>query len=315
MSVLLIEHHITFRPASRRAKPSGSYGKSLPGPACCTLIVVTRDRHHLLRRCLLGGLRDVAAAGYEVVLVDQSREWETARLTDGIPGLRYLRSGPGLSVGRNVGVAATSSPFVAFTDDDVTIGPGWLESLAAALDEVSDAGAVCGRALTPGGKLLQGGSQGIYRWPADPFRLGSGYNMAFRRCALDDVGPFDPELGAGGRFVSSEDTDMFYRLLRGGWAVVCRDDIAVVHDDWRSHRLEFALQFRYGVGTGAQTAKHLRAGDSVGGRFGLARAGRQARQVGSSLAEGHPRVAAKEAFFLAGMTMGFMRRLGSRTRT
>lgn len=39
-----------------------------------------------------------------------------------------------------------------------------------------------------------------------------------------DAGPFDEQLGAGGRFASSEDTDMFYRVLRCGWVVMCRDE-------------------------------------------------------------------------------------------
>ena len=276
--------------------------------AQCTLAVVTRDRHHLLARCLLDGLRHVAASGVAVVVVDQSRGDDTARLVADVPGLRYLRSGPGLSVGRNVAVEATATPLLAFTDDDVRISPGWLESITDVFAEVADAGAVCGRARTPQGDLLPGGVDGVYRWPADPFALGSGYNMAFRRQALDDAGPFDPELGAGGRFASSEDTDMLYRILRSGWAVVCRDDVTVVHDDWRSHRHELSLQFRYGVGTGAQTAKHLVAGDRHAGRLGGARLARQLRQIGGSLAGGHPRMAAKEAVFVGGMAVGFVLR-------
>jgi GT2 family glycosyltransferase len=271
--------------------------------------VVTRDRHHLLARCLVEGLRDVAASGVAVVVVDQSNGDDTARLVGDIPGLRYLRSGPGLSVGRNVAVEACATPLLAFTDDDVRITPAWLPSVMDAFGEVADAGAVCGRALTPQGTLMPGGVEGVYRWPADPFALGSGYNMAFRRQALEEAGPFDPELGAGGRFASSEDTDMLYRVLRSGWAVVCRDDITVVHDDWRSHRREFSLQFRYGVGTGAQTAKHLAAGDRYAGRLGGARLARQFRQICGSLASGHPRMAAKEAVFVSGMTTGFALRL------
>lgn len=283
------------------------------GPQC-TLAVVTRDRHHLLARCLVEGLRDVAASGVAVVVVDQSRGDDTARLVDDIPGLRYLRSGPGLSVGRNVAVEATATPLLAFTDDDVRIPPGWIQSIRDALGDVSEVGALCGRARTPRGDLLPGGAEGVYRWPADPFALGSGYNMAFRRQALEDAGPFDPELGAGGRFASSEDTDMFYRVLRAGWSVMCSDDITVVHDDWRSHRDEFSLQFRYGVGTGAQTAKHVVAGDRHAGRLGWARLARQIRQVSGSLANGHPRMAAKEAVFLGGMATGFVFRSLSSAR-
>lgn len=273
----------------------------------CTLAVVTRDRHHLLSRFLLDGLQEVAASGFAIVLVDQSTGDETARLVREIPGLRYLRSGPGLSVGRNVAVDATTTPLLAFTDDDVRIFPGWLESMVKAFGDRCDVGAVCGRATTSDGQLLPGRSQGVYRWPADPFSIGGGYNMAFRRRALDDAGPFDPDLGAGARFASSEDADMLYRVLRAGWAVACRDDITVVHEDWRSHRAELALQFGYGVGAGAQTAKHVAAGDRDAGRLGLALLGRQGRQILGSLVGGHPRMAAKEALFVGGAAAGFAR--------
>lgn len=293
----------------------GGYRTPLLDPTTdCTLVVVTRDRHHLLERCLLQGLREVATSGVPIVLVDQSSGPETARLVDDIVGLRYLRSGPGLSVGRNVGVEAVATPLVVFTDDDVTIGPGWIESIVAAFAQAPDVGVVCGRARTPRGDLIDGCRQGVYRWPTDPFVLGSGYNMAFRRQALADAGPFDPHLGAGGRYASSEDIDMFYRVLRAGWAVVCREDVVVVHHDWRSHLQDFVLQFRYGVGAGAQTAKHLRAGDRSAGRLGVARANRQARMVGAALAGAHVRVAAKGTSFIAGMVVGVVLRLAAPSR-
>jgi GT2 family glycosyltransferase len=276
--------------------------------------VVTRDRAHLLARFLLDGLREVAEGGFSIVLVDQSTSDETAHLVSGISGLRYLRSGRGLSVGRNVAVQAVTTPLLAFTDDDVRICPGWLERIVEVFHRNPDAGAVCGRARNSRGQLLQGGAEGVYRWPADPFALGSGYNMAFRRRALQEVGPFDADLGAGGRFASSEDTDMFYRVLRAGWSVVCCDDITVVHGDWRSHRTEFALQFRYGVGTGAQTAKHLAGGDRDAGRLGLARVRRQLGQVLASVVQAHPRMAAKEAVFVGGVAAGFVLRLVSSAR-
>ena len=262
----------------------------------------------MLERCLLPGLREAAERGHEVVVVDQSDGGETETLLAGLPGVRYLRSAPGLSRARNTAIAATSADAIAFTDDDVVIPAGWLDAIAGAFAAEPDAGAVCGRAVTPAGELHPGAPAGIYRWPAHPFRLGSGFNLAVRRRALEDAGLFDEELGAGARFTSAEDTDLLYRLLRAGWSVVCRDDITVVHDDWRSSTDELRLHFAYGVGAGAQTAKHASAGDRRATWFAVREAAHHVFMVGRESARRRPRSALLQLPFLAGLATGYVRR-------
>jgi GT2 family glycosyltransferase len=269
------------------------------------LAVSTRDRPEILARFLLPGLSELAAADVAVVVVDQSSGPQTADLLDGVPGIRYVRSGPGLSRGRNVAVAETSTPLIAFTDDDVTLGAGWLEAIVRAFDRADDAGAVCGRGVTPNGALLPGSTDGVYRWPVNPFGLGSGFNIAFRRQALDAVGPFDEELGAGARFEAGEDTDMLYRILRAGWSVVCSDEITVVHHDWRSRADEVRLHRGYGIGAGAQTAKHVAAGDRVAGRIALRHAGRHLVTLVRSAGTLRLHVARLQVAYLAGLAAGF----------
>lgn len=276
-----------------------------------TLAVVTRDRASLLARYLLDGIREVVASGFDVVVVDQSVGEDTARLVLPIAGARYLRSSPGLSVGRNVAVVATRTPLVAFTDDDVSISPGWLDALLGAFCAVPDAGAVCGRGISDRGAVLPGARPGVYRGPTDPFTLGSGFNLAFRTAALAGAGPFDEQLGAGGRFAACEDTDMLYRMMKAGWAVVCSDDITVVHHGWRSPGQQLRLHFGYGLGTGAQAAKHLAAGDVTVLRFALLRAGRKLAAALAALLGVQPRVAAVQLAFVAGMATGFASRLRS----
>lgn len=268
----------------------------------------TRDRPEILARCLLPGLGELAAAGVAVVVVDQSSGPETAGLVEGLSGVRYVRSGPGLSRGRNVAVAETFTELIAFTDDDVTLGSGWLEAIVSAFDRFDDAGAVCGRGVTPTGVLLPGSSDGVYRWPTNPFGLGSGFNIAFRRDALDAVGPFDEELGAGARYEAGEDTDMLYRMLRAGWSVVCSDEITVVHHDWRSRADEVRLHRGYGLGAGAQTAKHVAAGDRVAGRIALRHAGRHLVTLARSTATLRLHVARLQVAYLAGLAAGFQNR-------
>jgi hypothetical protein len=270
------------------------------------LAVATRDRAELFERCILPELTRAASAGYEVVVVDQSEGPETRTLVEDVGGIRYLRSEPGLSRARNEAVRSTRAPLIAFTDDDVTLPSGWLPRIVELFAAAPDAGAVCGRAVTPDGRLLPGSRSGVYRWPAHPFRLGSGFNLSLRRDALEEVGAFDERLGAGGRFSSAEDTDMLYRLLKVGWSVVCSDDITVVHHDWRSRRAEVRLHYRYGCGAGAQTAKHVAAGDRAAARVALREAWLHVATVPRALLSGQLRTAWLQAPFLAGLARGFV---------
>jgi len=273
-----------------------------------TLCVVTRDRAETLARCLLPGLRDLLAEGFPIVVVDQSSGSETAGLVGDLPGATYLRSEPGLSRGRNVAIGSTKTPLLAFTDDDVSLPQRWLGTIAALFDQTEDAGAVCGRASTPEGELLPGKSAGIYRWPASPFGLGSGFNLAFRREALDAAGPFDEELGAGARYRAAEDTDMLYRILRAGWSVVCSDTISVVHHDTRTGGDERKLHHGYGLGAGAQTAKHLSAGDSAALRIALREIAAHLAWFARSILTLRLRPARLQIAFAAGLLAGFRER-------
>jgi glycosyltransferase involved in cell wall biosynthesis len=272
------------------------------------LAVVTRDRADLLGRHVLPGLKAAAEAGYPVVVVDQSKGDETRELLREAPPITTLSSEPGLSRGRNVAVAETSAELIAFTDDDVTLPTGWLPRLVDEFDRHPDAGAVCGRGVTPSGELLPGRAAGSYRFPTNPFGLGSGFNLAFRRLALADAGPFDEELGAGAPFHAGEDSDMLYRVMERGWTVVCSDAVTVVHHDWRAGREELRLHFRYGLGAGAQTAGRIAAGDSVARGIALHEGWKHVSTFAVALPRLRFRTARLQVAFLAGLGTGFVRR-------
>lgn len=278
------------------------------------LVVCTRSRPLLFGRHLLPSLAE-ATGGGRVLVVDQSTDDKTAALLDDVPNATRITSGPGLSVGRNVGINATTESIVAFSDDDVTLPPEWLDRIARAFDD-ERIGAVLGRATSPGGELLPGAEAGSYHWPTNPFGLGSGFNMAFRRRALEEAGPFDERLGAGTAIGAAEDSDMIYRVMRAGYAVRCVDGIEVVHHDWRSPREEVALHFRYGQGVGAMTAKHVRAGDRAALRIAWRTATDQLFWFGVHVVRRRWRDVGRHPAFVAGIVVGALRwmRLISRGR-
>jgi GT2 family glycosyltransferase len=273
-----------------------------------TLVVATRDRPALVARFLVPLARTATAQAWEVVVVDQSSADKTRQLLETVEGVRYLRSEPGLSRARNVGVRETEAAVIAFCDDDVEVSPDWFDEVRRLFDEHVDAGAVCGPVRTQAGRLLPGVQPAVYRWPSHPFRLGTGANVAVRRAALDEVGLFDEDFGAGAPFHAAEETDLLYRIQRAGWGIVYSERLEVVHWESRSLREELRLHFRYGYGAGAQTAKHTVSDDAHALRFGGAEVVHHLAWLGRSVVRGQLRAAAHQLPFLAGFATGFARR-------
>jgi hypothetical protein len=273
-----------------------------------TLALSTRDRPQLVARFVVPALPLFTEEGFPVVIVDQSGSGETEGLLREVPGITLLRSEPGLARAHNVAIEATRTELIAFTDDDVTIEPAWLYGIVAEFDRAPDVGAVCGRVVDRWGRLLPGKESGIYRWPMNPIGLGTGANIAFRRAALVDTGPFDEELGIGAEYRAGEETDMLYRVMRAGWTVACSDQLTVMHHDWRTVRDELALHYGYGLGAGAQFGKHAAEGDWTAGRIALKEAGRHCLSFLRGLARLQPRVVRLQPPFLAGLAVGFVRR-------
>ena len=270
-----------------------------------TLAVVTRNRSNEFAEFLLSGLLEVLAAGFHVVVVDQGDDDRTKRVVETLPGgVTYVRGGHGLAAGRNQALAFVGTQFVAFTDDDIVVTAGWLTSLAAILWKDRRIGAVCGRGRWTTGELMPGAPEDQYVYPTSPYRLGSGYNMAFRREALSATGPFDINFGPGARFGSADDIEMLYRLLREGWSVTCSDRPVVIHPEWRGRPAELWRQFRYGVGVGALAGKYRAKGDPYIMLYLRGRITRQTERLRGALRDRILSLIFIRAAFLIGLPIG-----------
>ncbi|MEV5546357.1 glycosyltransferase [Streptomyces sp. NPDC052309] len=127
-----------------------------------------------------------------------------------------LRSGGrGPAAARNTGIRAVTSPWTAFLDDDVQVGPHWRDQLVQDLAEAApDTAAVQGVIAVP----LPG-----ERRPTDWERGTAGLararwitaDMAYRTDALKQVGGFDERFTRAFR----EDADLALRVLDAGWRI------------------------------------------------------------------------------------------------
>lgn len=238
-----------------------------------TIAICTRDRAADLARCL-ASLQLLPADGQEILVVDSApSDDSTLRVVQQFPGVRYLREARrGLAKARNSALRAAQGEIVAFTDDDVTVDPGWLRAL---LHHFADPLVLGVTGLTMPFELETPAQEWFERFapfgrgfqrrvfdmtnhnPLRPNAVGSGANLALRRAVLHLVGPFDEAFGPGTPSKSGVDTELITRILQAGYRLVY-DPSAL---NWHRHRREWEAMVRrindYGTGDGAFWTREL----------------------------------------------------------
>lgn len=237
------------------------------------IVVATRNRGSRIVALIESVLRGDPDADVELVIVDQSDDDTTRRavaafFTDGRVRYEHLDVA-GTSHARNHGIAVTTAPFIAITDDDCTVPSDWTAQLGAAFDRNPRIGVVyCNvdpvpttepghtpHIRFPGSRIVAGLGDLRARQP-----LWMGAGMALRRETVADVGGFDEALGPGTRFGACEDNDIAWRALRRGWWVYEHAGTSVRHDGFRSLAQLGELSNRDFYGIGATIAKYLKTG-------------------------------------------------------
>lgn len=206
-----------------------------------SVVIPTRARHALLRRCLDAVLaQQLGGVPFEVIVVDDEHDSETLHMIRGLqripgeidgsvkPDLVYLRpvAGQGPAVARNRGWRAARAELIAFTDDDTVPQPGWLEHGLRAMAEAPHWSALCGRVVVP---LAP---QPRHR-PTDHELMTLGLqeaefvtaNAFVRRGALEQVNGFDERFTRPWR----EDSDLQFRLVQQAGPIGRCADAVVFH--------------------------------------------------------------------------------------
>ena len=215
-----------------------------------SVIICTYNRCQSLGKAL-GSIADLTlpeSIEWEVLVVDNNSSDQTHAVVEDFcrrhPGrFRYLFEPlQGKSHALNAGIREARGDIVAFTDDDVTVEPTWLENLTSALHDGEWAGA--------GGCVLPERSFAPPPWlPVDAdyasgplalFNPGSGVgqlseppignNMAFRKEIFDRHGGFRTDLGPRpGNEIRNEDSELGDRLLRAGERLRYEPSATVYH--------------------------------------------------------------------------------------
>jgi GT2 family glycosyltransferase len=179
----------------------------MPG-ASASIVIPTRGRPSYLQVALESIAPQAAAAGADVLVIDDSGPSADIRALAERFNVRYEPHPRrlGLNVARNTGVERSSGELVVFVDDDVRAHPGWLVALLDAAERHPRVDVFAG----PIRAKLEGRAPrgcGRERPPITTLDLGAedtdtkyawGANMTIRRSALERVGPFDVALEQGG---------------------------------------------------------------------------------------------------------------------
>lgn len=287
-----------------------------------SLLICSRERPQLLLETIESVLNG-AQLPAEVVIVDQSASPHPALAVWARPGpaLRYIRSATrGLSVARNVAIAASSYGDLVIIDDDMFVERDWFGAMVAALRAEGPRAVITGRVLPDAAANAPGGFVPALATDEQPARycgrlardVLAGGHMAARRQVFEEVGGFDARLGAGSRFPAADDNDLGFRLLKAGYEIVYAPQAVVYHRAWRPAREYLTMRWRYGRGKGGFYGKHLPTETRhMGGRI-TRDIGRRARGL-LDRARRDARGAAGDVVYSLGVLVGVMQwRLGPR---
>ncbi len=232
-----------------------------------SIVICTRDRAGALEATLdrYGVLQH--DSDWDMVVVDDGSHDGTADLLAGRaerdPRLVVVATaGVGLGAARNVGWHAAAGPLILFTDDDCYPDPSLLDEVrrCMAAPEIHFIG---GRLLpfTPADAsvavVMRSRRVPVPPRSFVPAGLLPGANLTIRRSALEAVGGFDPEFGAGTPF-PAEDVELVARLAANGFTgAFDPGPVLYHHHDRRSDEAVDRLRRLYDRGRGAYYAKCL----------------------------------------------------------
>jgi glucosyl-dolichyl phosphate glucuronosyltransferase len=171
---------------------------------------------------------------WEVLVIDNNSSDQTREVAEDFcrrfpDHFRYLfEPQQGKSNALNTGIREARGEILAFTDDDVTVEPTWLENLTASLHDDAWAGA--------GGRIYPARDVSPPHWLAlkGPYSMAGllalldrgedacqlieapyGANMAFRKSMFEKYGGFRTDLGPPPK-LRGEDTEFCQRLMKAG---------------------------------------------------------------------------------------------------
>lgn len=229
-----------------------------------SLVMATIGRTAEVAR-LLASLDAQVYRNFELVVVDQNPDKRLApllaRYADRFTVMQ-LRSQPGLSRARNVGLEKVSGDLVAFPDDDCWYLEDTLQRVCDLFRTHAEWGGIAGRSVDEQGRdaALHWGEKDGALDRFNVWRRAISYTIFLRRSIVEAVGMFDANLGVGAGTIygSGEETDYLIRAIAAGARIHYAPDVTVHHPRPAMEINAYVLQraYSYGCGMGRVLVKH-----------------------------------------------------------
>ena len=249
-----------------------------PRPPRVSVVVVSRNRAALLRKCLESLQKSESLDTLQLIVVDNGSIDGSGQMDSDFPEVRFVRlpKNFGLTKALNIGWRAADAEYVFFLHDDTEVSPNAAVALADVLDANADAAAVCPLLVDEnGGAAPQLGNlppDGAWR-PADiagqdpvAVEYPRGAALMARVYSIKAIRQIDERYGQWG-----SDADLAAQIRRASKKILLVPAARVMHHDKREYTAHERADFRL--------AQAVFAGKYRGFAAGL-----QARLLGSIFA-------------------------------
>jgi glucosyl-dolichyl phosphate glucuronosyltransferase len=201
-----------------------------------TVAVITYNRSRFLKETLVDLVRqDYPAGHWEILVIDNNSTDDTAAVVAAFasqnPAPRHvIETEQGLDHGRNRAIEEARGELLVLIDDDVLMGPDWLNQLTAPFSPQDS-----GRIGVVGGEVIPIFPDGLPDWlrgahrplafradagPLPPGQSPMGANFAFPRSVFARLGKFNTALDRqGSALFGGGDTEMIRRIRAAGLEV------------------------------------------------------------------------------------------------
>ena len=199
-----------------------------------SLVLCTINNDNCVK-VLLNSLIEQSYNNYEVIIVDQNNDDRLLHIINkfsDLMSIKYIKSRPGLSYARNIGLQFVDGVIIGFPDDDCYYDKNTLIKISEFFKQQEYSGLITKVINSnPLGRTMLKGIKSKCVYKSDVFRLVHSISMFFRIDVIKTVGNFDERLGLGSNtiFNGHEDYDYAIRVLKKGYKIYFNNRINIFH--------------------------------------------------------------------------------------
>ncbi|MHA2357487.1 MAG: glycosyltransferase [Candidatus Heimdallarchaeaceae archaeon] len=213
-----------------------------------SVIIPTYNNSKTLNECL-ESLKKQTLQPHEIVVVDGHSIDDTIEIAKKHDCRILFEEGGSRAAACNVGMQQVEGDFIAFIDADAIAKEDWLENLISGFEEHHDHKVACvtgpnieypnetlfGKAVSAVYDTFIGGNwsehiQSIFNQEKRYVQSAAGCNALYIKKYLDEVMPFNESL------ITTEDTDINYRLIQSGYVIYFEPKAIVYHQRPQTHK-------------------------------------------------------------------------------